>query len=60
MLDKYGLYMQHFKNIIVDTRKQTDKAKLEGKHRQLPIAETLVLGALFFENFKFNNPKRRC
>ena len=31
MLDKYGLYMQHFENIIADTSKHTDKATLEGK-----------------------------
>ena len=31
MLDKYELYMQHFENIIVNTSKQTDKSKLEGK-----------------------------
>ena len=48
MLDKYGLYMQHFENIIADTSKKTDKAKLEGKRRQLQMAETLVFGALFF------------
>ena len=49
MLDKYGLYMQHFENIIADTSKQTDKAKLEGKRRQLQITEILVFGALFFD-----------
>ena len=41
--------MQHFKNIIPDTSKQTDKAKLEGKHKQLQITEILVFGALFFD-----------
>ena len=30
MLDRFGLYMQHFENIIADTQKKTDKATLEG------------------------------
>ena len=49
MLDKYGLYMQHFENIIADTSKQTDKAKLKGKRRQFQMAEILVFSALFFD-----------
>ena len=49
ILDKYRLYMHHFENIVADTSKQTDKAKLEGKHRQLQMAKILVLGALFFD-----------
>ena len=35
MLGKYGLYIQHFQNILVDTSKKTDEATFEGKHRQL-------------------------
>ena len=49
MLDKYGLYMQHFENIIADTSKKTDKATLEGKRRQLQKAETVILGALMYD-----------
>ena len=49
MLDKYGLYMQHFENIIADTTKRTDKATLKGKQRQLQKADVLLLGALFFD-----------
>ena len=49
MLDKYGLYMQHFENIIADTTKRTDKATFEGKQRQLQKADVLLLGALFFD-----------
>ena len=64
MLDKYGLYMQHFENKVVDTSKQIDKAKLKGKRRQLQMAESLVFGVLFLDlpakNFKFNCQKRRC
>ena len=41
--------MQHFENIIADTSKQTDKAKLEGKRRQPQMAEILVFGASFFD-----------
>ena len=49
MLDKYGLYMQHFENIIADTTKRTDKATFKGKQRQLQKADVLLLGALFFD-----------
>ena len=41
--------MQHFENIIADTSKQTDKAKLKGKRRQFQMAEILVFSALFFD-----------
>ena len=34
LFHKSGLYLQHFENIIVDDNKSTDKATLEGKHRQ--------------------------
>ena len=36
-------------NDIADISKQTDKAKLEGKRRQLQMAEILFFGALFFD-----------
>ena len=49
MLDKYGLYMQHFENIIVDTTKRTDKPTLKGKRRQFEKANILLLGTLFFD-----------
>ena len=50
MLDKFGLYMQHFENIIADTQKKTDKATLEGKRHQLEKASIiLVVGALLFD-----------
>ena len=55
--------MQHFENIIGDTSKQTDKATLEGKHRQFKEAKILVFDALIYLNpqkFLSNNPKRRC
>ena len=49
MLDKYGLYMQHFENILVDIVKKTDKATLEGTHCQLLKTETVILGALIYD-----------
>ena len=49
MLEKYGLYMQHFKNILVGTcKKKKDKATLEGKLHQLQKAETVILGVLMY------------
>ena len=47
MLDKFGLYLTRIENIISDTNKKTDKATLEGKHRQLDNADTVLLGAVF-------------
>ena len=41
--------MWHLGNINAGTSKQTDKAKLEGKCRQLQKAEILVSSALFFD-----------
>ena len=49
MLDKYGQHMQHFKNTSADTSIQTDKAKLDGKRRQLEMAEVLIFGTMFFD-----------
>ena len=48
MLDKYGQYMQHFKNTSIQSI-QTDKAKLDGKRRQLEMAEVLIFGTMFFD-----------
>ena len=47
MLDKFGLYMQHFENIIADTQKKTDKATLEGKSRQLEKADIILVGLCY-------------
>ena len=38
LIDKFGLYLQHFENVIADTTKQTGKATLEGKRRLLTEA----------------------
>ena len=38
-VDKFGLYLAHFENIITDTTKRTDKATLEGKRREMCQAD---------------------
>ena len=43
------MYLQHFRNIIVDDSKNTDKATLEGKHRQLTESKVLVLSTFFID-----------
>ena len=44
MLDKYGLYMQHFNSIIVDTSKQIDKVADNSQ-----MADILIFNTLFFD-----------
>ena len=48
LVDKFGLYLQHFGNIIVDDSKSTDKATLEGKYRQLNDSKVLLLSAFLW------------
>ena len=48
-VDKYGVYVQHLENIIADTSKQTDKAKLEGKRRKMVQASVLLKCCLFLD-----------
>lgn len=48
-VDKYGVYVQHLENIIADTSKQTDKAKLEGKRRKMINASVLLRSCLFLD-----------
>ena len=48
-VDKFALYLAHFKNIIADTTKRTDKATLEGKHREMCPADVLLFSALFMD-----------
>ena len=45
VVDKYGLYTQHLRNVIADTSKQTDRATLEGKFKKLIDASVLLRGA---------------
>ena len=49
LIDKFGLYLQHFKNVIADTSKQTDKAKLEGKRKFLTHSNVLLRCGLFVD-----------
>ena len=48
LIDKFGLYLQHFETIS-DTTKKTDKATLEGKRKQLTDASILLRSALFID-----------
>ena len=48
-VDKCGVYVQHQENIIADTSKQTDKAKLEGKRRKMVRASVLLKCYLFLD-----------
>ena len=43
LVDKFGLYLHHFENIIVNDSKNIDKAILEKKHRQLTDSKVLLL-----------------
>ena len=43
LVDKFGLYLHHFENIIVNDSKNIDKAILEEKHRQLTDSKVLLL-----------------
>ena len=49
LIDKFGLYLQHFETIISDTTKKTDEAILEGKRKQLTDASILLRSALFID-----------
>ena len=35
MLDKYGVYMKHIKNVLADDQKKNNKATLQGKRWKL-------------------------
>ena len=43
LVDKFGLYLHHFENIIVNDSKNIDKAILEEKHTQLTDSKVLLL-----------------
>ena len=49
LIDKFGLHLQHFETIILDTTKKTDKARLEGKRKQLTDTSILLSSALFID-----------
>jgi hypothetical protein len=48
MIDKYGVYMKHIENILVDA-KQTDKATLQGKRNMLLEAKTILYAVFFLD-----------
>ena len=49
LIDKFGLYLQHFENVIADTSKQTDKATVEGKRKLLTDSNVLLCCVLFVD-----------
>ena len=49
LIDKFGLYLRHFKNVIADTSKQTEKATLEGKRKFLTDSNVLIRCGLFVD-----------
>ena len=49
LVDKFGLYLQHFENIIADPSNSTDKSTLEGKRKQLTDGSILLRSALFID-----------
>ena len=49
LIDKFGLYLQHFENVIADTLKQTDKATLEGKWKLRTDSNVLLHCGLFVD-----------
>ena len=49
LIDKFGLYLRHFENVMADTSKQTDKATLEGKRKLLTDSEALLRCGLFVD-----------
>ena len=48
-VDHFGLYLQHFENIIADPSNNTDESTLEGKRKQLTDASILLRSALFID-----------
>ena len=49
LVDKFGLYLQHFKNIIVDDSNNTNIATFEGKHRLITDSKVLLLSTFFVD-----------
>lgn len=48
-IDKRGLYLSHIQNVIADTRKKNDKAKLEGKRRRIAQGSALLKCAIYVD-----------
>ena len=49
LIDKFGLHLQHFENVIANTSKQTDKATFEGKQKLLTDSNVLLHCGLFVD-----------
>ena len=49
LIDEFGLYLEHFENVIADTSKQTDKATLDGKRKFLTDSNVLLPCGLFVD-----------
>ena len=49
LIDKFGLYLRHFENVIADTSIQADKATLEGKRKLLTDSNVLLRCGLFVD-----------
>ena len=48
-VDKRGLYLSHLQNVIADTNKKNDKAKLEGKRRRIAQGSVLLKCAMYVD-----------
>ena len=49
LVDKFGLYLQPFENVIAGTVKQTNCATLKVKQRMMSDAVVLLQSALFLD-----------
>ena len=49
LIDEFGLYLEHFENVIADTSKQTGKATLDGKRKFLTDSNVLLRCGLFVD-----------
>ena len=49
LVDRFRLYLQHFRNIANKTKKMDMVAMLEGKFKQLIDSSTLLLSAFFID-----------
>ena len=48
-IDKRGLYLSHIQNVIADTAKKNDKAKLEGIRRRIAQSSVLLKSARYVD-----------
>ena len=48
-IDKRGLYLSHIQNVIADTAKKNDKAKLEEIRRRIAQGSVLLKSAMYVD-----------